>query len=67
MNTVYRNVVGNAPSDAERDFYVGLLQGSDSTMTQADLLAVAANAPVNEGNISLVGLQQSGVEFLPVG
>jgi Ca2+-binding RTX toxin-like protein len=64
VNTVYRNVVGSAPSDAERDFFVGLLQGSGGTMTQADLLALAANAPVNEGNISLVGLQQNGVDFV---
>jgi Ca2+-binding RTX toxin-like protein len=64
VNTVYRNVVGSAPSDADRDFYVGLLQGSGGTMTQAELLALAANAPVNEGNISLVGLQQHGVDFV---
>jgi serralysin len=64
VNTVYGNVVGNAPSDATRDFFVGLLQGSGGTMTQAELLALAADQPLNEGNISLVGLQQNGVEFV---
>jgi hypothetical protein len=64
VNTVYRNVVGTLPSDEARDFFVGLLQGSGGTMTQAELLALAADQPLNEGNISLVGLQQNGVEFV---
>ena len=64
VTTVYANVVGSAPSNAVRDSYVGLLQGSGGTMTQGQLLAAAANAPINETNIGLVGLQQSGVEFV---
>jgi len=64
VNTVYKNVVGVLPSAGERDFYVGLLQGSGSTMTQAELLVLAANADLNAVNINLVGLQQSGVEFV---
>jgi serralysin len=63
VNTVYENVVGAPPSDAVRDSFVGLLQGSGGTLTQAELLALAANAAVNATNINLVGLQQSGVEF----
>jgi Ca2+-binding RTX toxin-like protein len=64
VNTVYRNVVGVLPSPQERDFYVGLLQGSGGTMTQAELLVLAANSPQNEVNINLVGMQQSGVDFV---
>lgn len=64
VNTVYENVVGAPPSPAERDYYVGLLQGSGETMTQAELLVLAANAEVNAQNIDLVGLQQTGVEFV---
>ena len=64
VNTVYRNVVGVLPTAAERDFYVGLLQGSGETMTQAELLMLAANSAANEANINLVGLQQSGVDFV---
>ena len=64
VTTVYTNVVGGAPSNVVRDSYVGLLQGSGGTMAQAELLAAAVNAPVNETNIGLVGLQQSGVEFV---
>ncbi len=64
VNTVYQNVVGVLPSAADRDFYVGLLQGSGGSMTQAELLVLAANADVNAVNINLVGLQQTGVEFI---
>jgi serralysin len=63
VNTVYLNVIGVLPSDWVRNHYVGLLQGSGGTMTQAELLVYAANEQVNELNIDLVGLQQSGLEF----
>ncbi len=64
VDTVYRNVVGVLPSPTEHNFYVGLLQGSGGSMTQADLLMLATNADVNAVNINLVGLQQTGVEFV---
>jgi hypothetical protein len=64
VTTVYTHVVGSAPPDAVRDSFVGLLQGSGGTMTQAELLAFAANSEANAHNIDLVGLQASGVEFV---
>jgi len=63
VNTVYQNVVGVPPSAADHGYFVGLLQGSGGTMTQAELLMLAANTDVNAVHINLVGLQQSGVEF----
>ena len=63
VNTVYENVVGAAPSPAELEFFVGLLAGSGGTMSQGQLLALAASTDANALNIDLVGLQQSGVEF----
>jgi len=33
-------------------------------MTQAELLVLAANVELNAVNINLVGLQQTGVEFV---
>ncbi len=56
--------MGALHSAANRDLYVGLLQCSGGTMTQAGLLMLAANAELNAVNINLVGLQQSGVEFV---
>lgn len=63
VNHVYRNVVGELPSATERDLYVGMLKDSGGTLTQAELLILAANASVNETNINLVGLLQNGAEF----
>jgi len=64
VNTVYQNLVGGPPAQGDRDYYVGLLQGSGGAMTQAELLLIAANADINAQNINLVGLQQGGVEFV---
>jgi serralysin len=64
VTAVYENVVGAPPSAGARDFYVGLLQGSGGTMSQAELLVLAANAAENAQNIDLVGLQTTGVEFV---
>jgi len=64
VNTVYLNVVGASPIPWVRDFYVGLLQGSGGSMSQAELLVLAANEQLNEVNIGLVGLQQTGLEFV---
>jgi hypothetical protein len=64
VNTVYRNVAGSLPPSAECDSLVGLLQGSGGNMTQAELLMLAASIPQNEANIDIVGLQQTGVEFV---
>ena len=64
VNAVYRNVVGTLPAPEVRDSFVRLLQGSGGTMSQADLLALAAYTPENAANINLVGLQTSGVDFV---
>lgn len=64
VNAVYRNIVGVLPSALERDSLVGLLQGSGGSMAQAQLLMLAANNPNNDINIGLVGLQQTGVDFV---
>jgi hypothetical protein len=64
VNTVYRNVVGTVPTAPVRDSLVNLLQGSGGTMSQAELLMLAANVNENGVNINVVGLQQSGVEFV---
>jgi hypothetical protein len=64
VNAVYEHVVGALPTPGVRDHYVGLLQGSGGTMTQAELLVFAAQNQMNETNINLVGLQQTGLEFV---
>jgi len=63
VNAVYRNVVGAVPAADVRDSFVRLLQGSGGTMSQAELLLLAAYTPENAANIDLVGLQTTGVDF----
>jgi hypothetical protein len=64
VDTVFNNVVGRLPSGDERLHYTGMLQGSGGSMTQAELLQLAANVDVNAANIGLVGLQTTGVEYV---
>jgi serralysin len=61
VNFVYRNVIGTVPSSADLAFYTGLLDGG---MSQASLGILAAESPLNLRNIDLVGLQQSGLEYV---
>lgn len=64
VETVFQNVVGITPSPAELNFYVGLLESASESNAQAQLLEFAANSEANAISINLVGLQQSGVEFV---
>ena len=64
VTTVFTNVVGRAPTASEQGLYVELLVGNGGPYTQAQLLEIAANSPINADNIDLVGLQQTGVEFV---
>lgn len=64
VTSIYTNVVGVAPSDAERQQFVGMMQGSGGAMSKAQLLEMAAMIDLNEINIGLVGLQTMGIEFV---
>jgi Ca2+-binding RTX toxin-like protein len=64
VTSVYTNVVGAVPSAQVRDSFVSMLAGSGGSLTQADLLMLAANLELNAQQINLVGLQQVGVEFV---
>ncbi len=59
--TVYQNVVGVEPDAATVTNIVGMLQGG---MSQGELLALAAASDLNAVTINLVGLHNTGVEFL---
>ena len=63
VDHIYQNVVGQTPTASDRDFYVKMLQGDGGTLSQAELLILAANSVANEIQINLVGLSQTGVEF----
>lgn len=62
VNLLYTNVVGSPPDADAMAFYKGLLD--NGTYTQATLGVMAADTSLNTVNINLVGLTQSGVEFV---
>lgn len=64
ITTVFTNVVGVAPTAAQHAEYLGLLQGHGGNLSQAALLALAAETAINAVNVDLVGLQQSGLVFV---
>ena len=61
---IVNNVVGVTPTQADYDTYLPLLE--NGTFTQSSLFVAAAEHPINDANIGLVGLIESGVEFYPV-
>jgi Ca2+-binding RTX toxin-like protein len=62
VSLVYENVVGMAPSAGELADFVGLLDSG--VFTQASLAVLAAETELNELNINLVGLTQTGIDFI---
>ena len=63
VKLVYRNVVGAAPSRADLDYFVGLLD--TDAFTQSSLALLACETDMNRINVDLVGLINTGIEFLP--
>ena len=63
VRLVYENVTGFAPSAAEQAVYEGILERGE--MTQAQLAVLAAETNENALNIDLIGLSNSGIEFIP--
>jgi len=59
---VFENAVGRAPTQSESSLFTGLL--ASGTHTQASLAVFAAESTFNQQSIHLVGLQQTGLEFV---
>lgn len=62
VNLLYRNVVGFAPSAADEAYYVGLLDSGIHSV--ASIGVMAADTALNGENINLVGLSQTGLEYV---
>lgn len=62
VGLLYENVVGFVPSAADEAYYVGLLDSGAHTVASIGIMA--ANTDLNEENIHLVGLSQTGLEYL---
>ena len=61
VQSLYTNVIGSAPTSSEAALYVGLL---DSGMSKGALGVIAADHALNVMNIDLVGLAQTGIEYV---
>lgn len=65
VRLVYDNVVGVAPDPASLSYYVGLLDRGQ--FTQVSLGTIAATVDINAASVEIVGLAQTGVEYLAHG
>ena len=63
VDLLYTNVVGVAPPEADRAYFVGLLDSK--AFTVAGLGVMAADTDLNKVNIDLVGLANQGLEYVP--
>jgi hypothetical protein len=61
VKEVFLNVVGRVPTFAEQAYYTGVLA---SGVSQADLLAAAANSQFVADTIDLTGLAQTGIDYI---
>lgn len=62
VDLLYENVVGFAPTVADAAHFVGLLDSGVHSIASIGIMA--ADTPLNEANIDLVGLSQTGLEYL---
>lgn len=62
VDLLYENVVGVAPSAVEKDFYVALLDSGAHTISSIGIMA--AETALNQENVDLVGLSQTGLAYL---
>lgn len=65
VDIVYRHVVGQPPTAAEAAPYVAMLV--DGSATRAELAMLACEHPLNAIHIDLVGLMQTGIEYIAAG
>ena len=63
VSTLWRNVVGFDASTEQKAPYIKMLSEG---MKFGDLVVLAADTSLNTTNINLVGLAQTGIEYIPV-
>jgi hypothetical protein len=62
--TVFRNVIGSEADEATIDVLVGYMDGKFASYSQAEFMTIIAGFEVNQLHIGLVGLQETGVEYI---
>ena len=64
VSLLFKNVVGVAPTAAQVLGLTAYMDGRTAQFSQADFMAAVANSELNQTRIGLVGLQQTGIEYL---
>ena len=60
----FRNVIGAQPDAMTTDRLLSFMDGRVASFSQAEFLTAIASLEVNQDHIGLVGLQQTGIEYL---
>ena len=63
VSTLWNNLFNALPSPADAAPYVAMLD--DGNMTRGELTVLAADLELNQDNIGLNGLMQTGLEYIP--
>jgi hypothetical protein len=63
INLLYQNLLGTLPQTSDITYWSGLV--SSGQYTQASLAVMAAQTSLNNSNINLVGLAQTGLLYKP--
>ena len=63
VSLLWTNVIGTKPTAADKQPYIALLENG---MSAGALAHLAADSSFNTTNINLVGLAQTGIEYIPV-
>ena len=63
VSLLWTNVIGTKPTAADKQPFIALLENG---MTAGALANLAADTSFNTTNINLVGLAQTGIEYLPI-
>jgi len=64
VSLLWTNVIGTKPTAADKQPFIALLENG---MTAGALAHLAADSSFNTTNINLIGLAQTGIEYIPVG
>jgi hypothetical protein len=63
VSLLWTNVIGTKPTAADKAPFIALLENG---MSAGALAHLAADSSFNTTNINLVGLAQTGIEYIPV-
>ena len=63
VSLLWTNLIGSKPTAAEKQPFIALLENG---MTAGAFAHLAADSSFNTTNINLVGLVQTGIEYIPV-